>query len=91
MQGNLHVNAGTDVGSVNVNLVIDGDVGAKLVSHSSLGSIHTDTQNFSGDQSPMQSNSYPAASNIEINSQTNLGSININAAYQSSGAASIKN
>jgi uncharacterized membrane protein YvbJ len=91
MQGNLHVNARTDVGSVNVNLVIDGDVGAKLVSNSSLGSIHTDTQNFSGDQSPIQSNNYPAASNIEINSQTNLGGININGAYQSSSGPSIKN
>jgi hypothetical protein len=92
MHGNLHVNANTDVGTVNVGLVIDGDVGAKIVSQTgSLGSIHADTQNFSGNQSPIQSNDFPAGSNIEINSQTNLGSINIDAAYQSSNGPSLKN
>jgi len=92
MQGTLQVNAETNVGSVNVGLVIDGDVGAKIVSQTgNLGSIHADAQNFSGDQSPIQSDNYPAASNIEINSQTNLGNININAAYQSSSGPSLKN
>ena len=91
LQGNLQVNAVTDLGSVNVGLVIDGDVGAKLISQTNLGSIHTDVQHFSGNQSPIQSDNYPALSNIEINSKTNLGSININAVYQSSTGPSIKN
>jgi hypothetical protein len=91
LQGNLQVNAVTELGSINVGLVIDGDVGAKILSQTNLGSIHTDVQRFSGNQSPIQSNNYPAVSNIEINSQTNLGSININAAYQSFSSPIIRN
>ncbi len=91
LQGNLMVNAVTDLGSVNVGLVVDDGVGAKLVSQTNLGSVHVDVQHFSGNQSPIQSDNYPAASNIEINSKTNLGSININANYQSSTGPSISN
>ena len=91
LQGNLQVNAATTTGSINVGLQIDGDVGAKITSQATLGSINPNVQNFSGDQSPLQSNNYPAASNIEINNRTNLGSININAAYQSSVTPSIRN
>jgi hypothetical protein len=84
LQGNLQVNAATELGSVNVGVQIDGDVGARIVSQTNLGSIHVNVQHFSGNQSPIQSDNYPASSNIEISSHTNLGSININAAYQSS-------
>lgn len=91
LQGNLQVNAVTELGSVNVGLQIDGDVGAKIISQTNLGSIHSDLQHFSGNQSPIQSDNYPAASNIEINSRTNLGSVNINAAYQSSTSPVIRN
>jgi predicted membrane protein len=83
MQGNLQVNAQTNLGSVDVGLEIDGDVAAKITSRTNLGSINANTDNFSGNQSPIQSNNYPAASNIEIDCTTNLGSININADYQS--------
>lgn len=91
LQGNLQVNAITELGSINVGLSIDGNVGAKIISQTNLGSIHADLQHFSGNQSPIQSDNYPAASNIEINNRTNLGSININAAYQSSSGPSIRN
>jgi zinc-ribbon domain len=91
LQGNLQVNAVTDLGSVNIGLVVDGDVGAKLVSQTHLGSIHVDVQHFSGNQSPLQSDNYPAVSNIEIDSRTNLGSININANYKSSTGPSLRN
>ena len=91
LQGNLNVNAVTELGSVNVALQIDGDVGAKIISQTNLGSLHLDVQHFSGNQSPIQSDNYPAASNIEINSRTNLGSININAVYQSLNGPSVKN
>jgi len=91
LQGNLQVNAVTDLGSVNVGLIVDGDVGAKLISQTNLGSIHVDVQHFSGNQSPIQSDNYPAVSNIEIESRTNLGGININANYQSTTGPSIRN
>jgi ribosomal protein L9 len=91
LQENLKINAATELGSVNVALQIDHDVGAKIISQTNLGSIHLDVQHFSGNQSPIQSDNYPSASNIEINSTTNLGSININAAYLSSNGPSVKN
>jgi hypothetical protein len=91
LPGNLQINAVTELGSVNVGLVIDGDVGAKIISQTNLGGIHLDVQHFSGNQSPIQSDNYPAVSNIEINSRTNLGSININADYQSIVTPSVRN
>ena len=91
LQGNLQMNAVTELGSINVALQIDGDVGAKIISQTNLGSLHLDVQHFSGNQSPIQSDNYPAANNIEINSRTNLGSILINAAYQSLNGPSLRN
>jgi hypothetical protein len=91
LQGNLQVNAVTQFGSVNNRLTIDGDVGAKITSQTTLGSINLDVQRFSGNKSPIQSDNYPATSNIEINNRTNAGSINIHADYQSSSGPSIKN
>ena len=91
LQGNLQVNAATELGSVNVGVTIDGDVAAKITSQTSLGRIHADVQHFSGNQSPIQSDNYPAASNIEIDCHTNLGSINVNATYQSSSGPTIRN
>lgn len=91
LEGNLRVNAATNLGSVNVNLVIDGDVAARLVSQTNLGNIHTDLQHFSGNQSLIESDNYPAVSNIEIDSTTNLGNINLDAVYQSSNEPSLRN
>ena len=91
MQGNMQVNAQTNLGSVDVGLEIDGDVGAKITSRTNIGSINANTNNFSGDQSPIQSNNYPAASNIEIQCITNLGSVNIDADYQSNQQQNINN
>ncbi|MCW4000676.1 MAG: zinc ribbon domain-containing protein [Candidatus Bathyarchaeota archaeon] len=83
LQGNLLVNALTDTGSINVGLNIDGGVAAKITSQTgSLGEVNVDAENFSGDKSPIQSNNYPADSNIEISNRiTGMGSVNINAAY----------
>ena len=91
MRGNIMVNAQTSLGSVDVGLEIDGDVGAKITSSTNLGSINANTNNFSGNQSPIQSNNYPAASNIEIQCTTNLGSVNIDADYKSNQQPNIIN
>jgi hypothetical protein len=91
LQGNLQVNATAELGSVNVGLSIDGAVGAKIISQTTLGSIHTNLQHFSGNQSLLQSDNYPEAGNIEINNRTNLGSIDINAVYQSTTSPYLRN
>jgi hypothetical protein len=82
MTGNIKVNAATNAGSVNVGLEIDAGVGAQIASHTNLGDIDTDLKNFSGNESLIESNNYPAPSNIEITNHTNLGGINIQATYQ---------
>lgn len=82
MQGNVKMNAGTNAGSVNVGLEIDGGVGARIISHTNLGDIDTDLNNFSGNKTFVESSNYPAPSNIEITTNTNLGGINIQATYQ---------
>jgi hypothetical protein len=91
LQGNLQVNASTNLGSINLGLFVDSGVAAKITSQTNLGSIHVNQQNFLGDQSPIQSNNYPAQSNIEINNKTNLGSVNIDAKYHSSTNPSMRN
>ncbi len=90
-QGNLNLNADTDLGSINIALQIDGDVGAKITSQANIGSIHLTSQNFSGNQSAIQSDNYPTGNSIEINSRTNLGNINIDATYHSSNGPTVRN
>jgi hypothetical protein len=84
LSGNVTVNARTTTGSVNLCMVIDNDVGARIESETDVGRINVDVQKFSGDQSPLQSNNYPARSNFLVNLRTTTGGININAAYGSS-------
>ncbi len=91
LKGSLQTNAITQLGTINIALQIDNDVGAKIISQTNLGSEHLDVQHFSGNQSPIQSDNYPASNNIEINTRTNLGNININAVYQSSNGPSMRN
>lgn len=83
-QGNLAVDAETVTGSINLGLVIDSGVGAKITSETNVfGDINTNLNNFSGDKSPIQSNNYPAQSNIEItNRVSGIGSIYIDANYK---------
>ena len=90
LAGNLQVNAQTTTGAINVGLTIDNGVAAKITSQTSgLGNVHATKNNFSGSNSPIQSNNYPAASNIEINNHVEgLGSININANYLTTVLAS---
>jgi len=88
LSGNVTVNARTTTGSVNLHMVIDSDVGARIESDTNLGRITLDAQRFSGNQSPIQSNNYPAGSNFLVNLRTETGGISINAAY---GASSVLN
>jgi hypothetical protein len=90
--GNVQINANTQTGTVNLDrMLIDGDVGARIESHTSLGRITVNSQNFSGNHSPIESDNYPAASNFKIIMNTNLGSININASYQTATIPTTRN
>jgi hypothetical protein len=63
---------------------IDDDVGARIESHADLGEINVDVQKFSGNETLLQSDNYPAGSNFLVNLRTTTGGININAAYGAS-------
>ncbi len=93
LPGNLQVNADTVTGSINVGLRIDGGVSAKITSQTgALGSIRVDVNNFSGNKSPLQSNNYPAATNININNNVRgIGDVNIQATYQTMVTPTIMN
>jgi hypothetical protein len=84
LSGNVTVNARTNTGMVNLFMVVDSDVGARIDSNTDVGRITVDVQNFSGNQTPLQSNNYPAKSNFLVTLRTSTGGININAAYGSS-------
>jgi hypothetical protein len=78
------VNAETTTGSVNLAMAIRDDVGAKIESHTGVGGIDVEQGGFSGNQSPLQSNNYPAGSNFLVNLATTTGVVHINAYYESS-------
>lgn len=81
--GNLHVNAATTTGSVSTSLTIDGAVAAKIVSQNGTSSkIQTNLNNFSGNDTALQSPNYPSACNIEVNSSLVTGTIYIDANYE---------
>jgi hypothetical protein len=84
LSSNATVNAQTTTGAVNLFMVIEHDVGARIESETDTGGIRVDVKSFSGNQSPLQSNNYPATSNFIVKLHTNTGGININAEYGSS-------
>ena len=79
LQGNVTLNAETSTGSVTLNMNLQNDVGAKIAASTSIGGINVQEQGFSGNNVPLQSNNYPAASNFDVTLRTTTGSININA------------
>lgn len=91
LSGNVQVNAATTTGAVNLAMLIDNGVGARIESQTQIGEITTDLNNFSGNKSPIESNNYPAESNFLVTLRTSVGGININAAYQPSATPSIRN
>jgi hypothetical protein len=84
MSGNVTLNARTTTGSVNLSMVIDDDVGATIESETAIGGINEDLEKFSGNETLLQSDNYPAGSNFLVNLRTTTGGININAKYGSS-------
>jgi hypothetical protein len=81
LSGNVTVNAQTTTGSINLSMAIDGNVGARIESDTDVGRITADVWRFSGNNSPLQSDNYPAGSNFLVNLRTTTGGIDINAAY----------
>jgi hypothetical protein len=88
LPGNVTVNARTTTGGVNLSMVIDDDVGASIESSTVIGGINEDVENFSGNETLLQSDNFPAGSNFLVNLRTTTGGININAVYEASAVLS---
>jgi hypothetical protein len=88
LSANVTVNARTTTGGINLSMEIDNNVGGRIESHTDIGRITVDVQKFSGNQTPLQSNNYPAGSNFLVSLRTTTGGINICAAYGSSAILS---
>jgi hypothetical protein len=69
-------------------MAIDGDVGASIESSTVIGGINEDVEKFSGNETLLQSDNYPAGSNFLVNLRTTTGGININAVYEASAVSS---
>lgn len=91
LAGNVQVNAVATTGTVNLSLLINNGVGAKIDSQTQIGQITTNLKNFSGNKSALKSNNYPDESNFLIALKTTLGTININASYQSASGPNTRN
>ena len=88
LSGNVTVNARTTTGSVNLSMEIDNDVGASIESSTVIGGIDEDVENFSGNETLLQSDNFPAGSNFLVTLRTTTGGININAVYEASAVLS---
>jgi hypothetical protein len=84
LSGNVTVYAQATTGGVNLSMAIDDDVGATIESQTVIGGINVDVHKFSGNQTLLQSDNYPAGSNFLMNLRTSTGGIKINAAYGAS-------
>jgi predicted membrane protein len=88
LSGNVTVNARTTTGSVNLSMIIDDDVGASIESSTVIGGINEDVENFSGNETLLESDNFPAGSNFLVTLRTSTGGINIDAVYEASAVRS---
>jgi len=88
MSGNVTVYARTTTGSVNLSMAIYDNVGATIESQTAIGGINVDVEKFSGNETLLQSDNFPAGSNFLVNLRTSTGGININAIYETSAILS---
>jgi len=86
--GNVTLNAQVVTGGVNFAMKIQNSVGATISASTTLGGIDVQEDGFSGNQAPLQSSNYPAASNFYVTLQGTTGGINIDAIYELGGVRS---
>ncbi|MFB3889095.1 MAG: zinc-ribbon domain-containing protein [Candidatus Bathyarchaeia archaeon] len=82
LNGNVNLDAGTTTGDVNLAMNLQDGVATRIDSQTTTGGITVDVESFNGNQSPLYSANYPAASNFLVNLRTTTGSIHINGKYR---------
>ena len=82
LSGNVTVNAETTTGEVNLAMAINEDVGGRIDSRTFGGGISVEQQGFSGNQTSLRSNNYPAGRNFLVTLSTTTGGIRVSAIYK---------
>jgi hypothetical protein len=82
MHGNVTLAAEAVTGGVDFSLRIQDGIGATINSSTTVGSVNTNLTRFSGANSVLQSENYPASSNFIVALKTAVGGITVNAAYE---------
>lgn len=78
----IDLNAETTTGGVDLTIDIQGDVGALIESSTTTGGIDINRQvGFSGTESALRSDNYPASGNFNIILRTTTGGIDIDARH----------
>ena len=78
---NVTLNAEASTGGIDFTLAIWDNVGAEIASNTTVGGISVDQNGFSGTDSLLRSDNYPARSNFIIALKTSTGGIDIEADY----------
>ena len=86
--GNVTLNAQTTTGGVNFAMHIQNEVGARISASTTIGGVNVQQSGFDGNQSPLQSNSYPSGNNFIVLLSATTGGIDINAVYDLGGTRS---
>lgn len=82
LQRDVAVNTEATTGGIDFAIDMKGDVGAKIQSSITTGSISVARQiRFTGDKSPLQSDNYPATHNFNVTLKTTTGGITLDAKY----------
>ena len=80
--GSVTLNAEATTGGVDFAIEIRGDVGARIESSVTTGGIDVEKQvNFSGTESLLRSENYPASSNFDVSLETTTGGVDVEAEY----------
>jgi hypothetical protein len=81
---NITLRGEATTGGVDLTIAVQDDVGAKIESSVTTGGIDIDRQvGFSGVESSLQSDNYPADTNFDVTLKTITGGIDIDAEYAS--------
>ncbi len=75
---NVTINVEATTGGIDFTLDIRGNIGSKVASSTSLGAIDINRNvGFSGDESLLESDNYPAGSNFDVTLKATVGGIEI--------------
>ncbi len=84
LAANITLKAEATTGGVDLTIAIQDDVGAKIESSVTTGGIDINRRvGFSGEESALQSDNYPANTNFDVTLKTITGGIDIDAEYTS--------